>query len=273
MRPHVVCLRIIAIALAASLTLLADSVVAQNQGPYTPEVGQPGKDVVWVPTPQELVERMMDLANVTPQDFVIDLGSGDGRNVISAAKRGARALGVEFNPQMVELSKQNAAAAGVTDKATFVEGDMFKADISQASVMALFLLPSHMTTLRPKFLALRPGSRIVSNTFTIEGWNADEMSNTGGNCQSWCTAYLWIVPANVAGTWRLPQGELALTQEYQMLSGSLGQTPISDGRMRGDQIHFTVGPREFIGRVAVDRMEGTIRGDGPETAWTAALVH
>src|SRR3990172_1040881 len=136
---------------------------------FVPQVGQAGKDVVWVPTPPELVEAMLDMAKVTPQDYVIDLGSGDGRNVIAAARRGARALGVEYNPKMVALSTRNAAAAGLAGRAAFVEGDMYEADISKASVMALFLLPSNMLQLRPKFLDLRPGSRIVSNTFGIEG--------------------------------------------------------------------------------------------------------
>ena len=141
--------------------------------PFTPEVGQPGKDVVWVPTPEPLVEKMLDLAKVGRDDFVIDLGSGDGRNVIGAARRGARALGVEYNPDMVELSRRKAAEVGVAGRAKFERGDMFQADISRATVMALFLLPSNLLQLRPKFLALAPGSRIVSNTFLIADWPPD----------------------------------------------------------------------------------------------------
>ena len=178
------------------------------QKPYEPTVGQDGKDVIWVPTPQALVDKMLDMAKVTAADKVVDLGSGDGRTVITAAKRGATARGIEFNPKMVELSKRNATAAGVGDKATFVEGDMYVADISKASVMALFLLPSNMLQLRQKFLDLRPGSRIVSNTFGIEGWNPDETVTIENGCSAWCTALLWIVPAKVGGKWRLGDGDL-----------------------------------------------------------------
>src|SRR6266581_3803580 len=134
---------------------------------YTPEVGQSGKDVVWVPSPQALVDKMLDIAKVTPKDYVIDLGSGDGRTVITAAKRGARTLGIEYNPDMVELSKRNAAKAGVTDKANFVKADLFESDFSQATVITMFLLPDINLRLRPKILDLKPGIRIVSNSFTM----------------------------------------------------------------------------------------------------------
>ena len=149
-------------------------------GQYEPKVGQAGKDVVWVPSPESTVEKMLDVAKVTSQDFVVDLGSGDGRNVIAAAKRGARALGVEYNPDMVELSKRNAAKAGVGDKATFVQGDMYAAEFQQATVLALFLLPDNLLKLRDKFAALKPGTRIVANTFGIEEWTADETTHDRG---------------------------------------------------------------------------------------------
>ena len=195
---------------------------ANAQEVYQPQVGQPGKDTVWVPTPEVLVEKMLDMAQVTAKDFVIDLGSGDGRNVIAAAKRGARGLGVEYNPDMVGLSKRLATEAGVSDKAAFVEGDMFEADISKATVLALFLLPDNMRRLRPNLLELRPGTRIVANTFGIEDWNPDETEEVSSElCSSWCTSLLFIVPAKVAGTWRLPQGELTLKQDVQVLAGSL----------------------------------------------------
>src|SRR6185436_1989849 len=174
--------------------------------PFTPTVGQAGKDVVWVPTPAAVVEKMLDMAKITPQDFVMDLGSGDGRNIIAAAKRGANGLGVEFNPDMVELSRRAAAAAGVADRAKFVEGDMYAADISKATVLALFLLPHNLTKLTPKFLALPPGTRIVGNTFAPEGWAADESETVGGDCANWCTSLLWIVPARVEGTWKTADG-------------------------------------------------------------------
>ena len=244
-------------------------VLAQAQDEFVPQVGQAGKDVVWVPTPPELVEKMLDLAAVTPQDFVIDLGSGDGRNVIGAAKRGARALGVEYNPNMVALSKKNAAAAGVGDKAMFVEGDMYEADISKATVMALFLLPSNMLQLRQKFLDLRPGSRIVSNTFGIEGWTPDETVTMDGDCSAWCTALLWIVPAKVAGTWRIGQDQLVLAQNFQVITGTLGGREIADGRLRGDQLRFTVGGVEYTGRVTGNRIAGMVRSGAPASTFTA----
>jgi SAM-dependent methyltransferase len=252
--------------------LAATSMGAQapaKEEPFVPQVGQAGKDVVWVPTPPELVEAMLNLAKVTAQDFVMDLGSGDGRNVIAAAKRGARAVGVEFNPKMVELSRRTATTAGVADKATFVEGDMYQADISKASVMALFLLPSNMLQLRPKFLDLRPGSRIVSNTFGIEGWTPDETITIQDGCTAWCTALLWIVPAKVSGKWRLGDADLVFDQQYQVITGTLNGRPIADGKLRGDQIRFMVGTAEYTGKVVGNRMEGSVRGGGPVTMWTA----
>ena len=187
------------------LIAFSGSVFAQAQRApapaYEPSVGQEGKDVVWVPTPQVVVDKMLDLAKVTKDDFVMDLGSGDGRTVITAAKRGARALGVEYNPDMVELSRRKAAEVGVAGRAKFERGDMFQADISRATVMALFLLPSNLLQLRPKFLALSPGSRIVSNTFLIADWAPDESTAIGEACEMWCEAHLWIVPARIAGNW------------------------------------------------------------------------
>jgi hypothetical protein len=249
---------LLAVAVAATLT-------AQQTQPFEPVVGQAGKDVVWVPTPPETVERMMEVAKVTPQDYVMDLGSGDGRNVIAAAKRGATALGVEYNPDMVELSKRNAAAAGVATKANFVQGDMYEADISKANVMALFLLPSNMLQLRTKFFNLAPGSRIVSNTFGMEGWNAD-YTETVPDCSSWCNVLLWIVPAKVDGTWQTPRGTLTLKQDFQMLSGTLGTMPITEGKLRGEEITFKVGTTQYTGRVKGNAIEGTIGGGG---TWTA----
>ena len=210
--------------------------------PFTPEEGQPGKDVVWVPTPPELVERMLDLVKVTPQDFVMDLGSGDGRNLIAAARRGARARGVEFNPDMVALSRRAAAEAGVGARVEIVQGDMYAADISQATVLALFLLPSNLLEFRIKFFNLAPGTRIVSNTFGIEGWEPD-VKDTPPGCRTWCTALLWIVPAKIEGTWRMPEGDLSLSQTFQKVSGVLDGRPITGGRLRGEEITFNCGAR------------------------------
>ena len=252
----------------AGLTLAQSADTADK--PFEPVVGQEGKDVVWVPTPPILVEKMLDMAKVTAQDFVMDLGSGDGRNIIAAAKRGAKALGVEYNPEMVALSQRIAVKEGVGDKAQFVEGDMFAADISQATVLALFLLPDNLNKLTQKFLDLRPGTRIVANHFGITGWTADETGRVEGDCMAWCTALLYIVPAKVGGTWRLPQGELTLDQKFQMISGALTsggtKTPIS-GRLRGDEIRFTVGETEYVGRVKGDSMQGSLKGG--EGKWTA----
>jgi SAM-dependent methyltransferase len=243
---------------------------------FQPQVGQAGKDVVWVPTPYVLVEKMLDMAKVTPQDLVMDLGSGDGRNIIAAAKRGARGIGIEYNPKMVELSRRTAAKEGVSDRATFIEGDMFEADISKATVLALFLLPDNLRRLTPKFLDLRPGTRIVGNTFGIEGWTPDETDTSGGDCGSWCQSLLWIVPAKVAGVWRLPSGELALSQSFQVLAGTLTSggtsTPIVNGKLRGAQISFSVGGAEYAGRVDGDSMSGTVKSGSGGSEWSAKRV-
>ena len=258
--------------LALCLTLLFTCSITQAQPAtqYEPSVGQEGKDVVWVPTPQALVDKMLDMAKVTPKDYVIDLGSGDGRTVITAAKRGAKALGIEYNPDMVELSKRNAANEGVSDKANFVKADLFESDFSQAQVITMFLLPSINMKLRPKILDLKPGTRIVSNSFDMEDWKADETATASG-CEHWCTAYLWIVPAKVGGTWKLPQGELNLKQTFQMVSGTLRNgnvtTPIS-GKLNGDQISFTAGAAQYTGRVNGNAIDGTVKG-GNNGTWSA----
>ena len=189
---------------ACSAILVVSSATAdaqETQKPFEPVSGQAGKDVVWVPTSPALVDLMMKVARVTRDDFVMDLGSGDGRNIIAAAKLGANGLGVEFNPDMVALSRRRAAEAGVADKARFVEADMYEADISKATVLALFLLPVNMNRLAPKFLDLAPGSRIVANTFGIDGWDPDLRANVSpdAECESWCEALLWIVPAQSPG--------------------------------------------------------------------------
>ena len=181
-----------------ALFLGVSSAAQPSQEPDEPYVGQPGKDVIWVPTPPTLVEKMLDMAAVTPRDYVIDLGSGDGRNVIAAAKRGARALGVEFDPKLVQFARRRAAEEGVAERARFVEGDMFEADISQATVLALFLLPDNLLQLKPKFERLRAGTRIVTNGYQITGWEPADVGLAGGDCMPWCTAYLYVVPLSAA---------------------------------------------------------------------------
>lgn len=257
-------------------TLAAGAAMAQPaQKSYQPKPGQQGKDVVWIPSPPGMVEMMLDMASVTPRDFVIDLGSGDGRNVIAAAKRGARALGVEYNPDLVELSTRAAAAAGVADKASFVQGDMFAADISQATALILFLVPDNLDRLSPKFLSLAPGTRIVSNTYEIGGgWEPDETRRLPA-CLTWCGGHLYIVPADVAGVWRAADGDLTLDQYFQSVSGTYDTNgislPVESGRLQGNEISFTVNRVEYSGRLKGDVIEGVATGRITQ-AWTARRV-
>ena len=264
-------------ALFSSTVALAQTKAAAT-AEFQPYSGQPGKDVVWVPTPDTVVNKMLDLAKVTAQDFLVDLGSGDGRTVITAAKRGVRAMGVEYNPDMVAISNREATRAGVTDKARFVNGDIFTTDFSQATVLTMYLLPSLNIKLRPTVLDMKPGTRVVSHAFNMGEWEPDETSNIEGR-----QAFLWLVPAKVAGNWTIQvtgqARELALQQAFQMLSGSLktGQESValSDARMRGEEIRFAISEkgvrREYIGRVQGSAMSGTVRIAGqPEIPWSAA---
>ena len=263
---------IIAVLLAAVMPATGAE-TAQPQ--YKPKPGQKGKDVVWIPSPELMVEKMLDMAQVTAQDFVIDLGSGDGRNVIAAARRGARALGVEYNPELVAFARRNAAQAGVADKAAFVQGDMYEADISQASALILFLIPMNLTKLTPKFVALKPGTRIVSNTYEIGGGWEPDATDRLQPCLTWCVAYLYIVPASVEGRWRLPDGELTLEQSYQKVTGTREldgiYLPVENGVLHGNEIHFTVNSVEYAGRVNGNSMEGDANGRVPFT-WSAKRV-
>lgn len=244
-------------------------------GEYVPKSGQRGKDVVWVPSPPAMVEKLLDMAALTPQDFLIDLGSGDGRTVIAAAKRGARARGIEYDAALVELSKRNAAKEGVSDRATFEQGDVFASDFTQATVITLFLTPEMNIRLRPRLLGLKPGTRIVANTFGIGDWNADRTSTIGGNCERWCLARLWIVPAQLTGSWRMPEGVLTVKQAYQTFSGTLkgpnGSAPIV-GRVRGENIFFASGETRFTGRVHGDVIEGIARAAGKDSQFKAARI-
>jgi Methyltransferase domain len=259
--------------LVAAVPVLAQTTQDTPQKPFQPQVGQGGKDVVWVPTPQALVDKMLDMAKLTPQDFLMDLGSGDGRTVITAARRGAHALGIEYNPDMVELSKQNAAKAGVSDRAEFRKADLFETDLSKATVITLFLLPEINLKLRPTILDLAPGTRIVSNTFTMGDWTPDQTAAVGDGCTSWCTALLWIVPAKAAGAWTWKDGDLTLTQDFQMVSGTLrhgaASTPIADGRLLGDRISFTAGGTAYTGKVNGGTIEGTATTGSSSVGWTA----
>ncbi len=247
---------------------------------FQPEVGQAGKDVIWMPTPDSLVTKMLSMAKVTPKDFVIDLGSGDGRTVIAAAKIGASAQGIEYDPEMVAHSIKRAADAGVAAKAQFMKADIFESDFSKATVITMYLLPELNLRLRPKLLDMKPGTRLVSHAFTMGEWEPDEQASVEGR-----NAMLWIVPAKTQGNWTLKQGaatpayDVVLTQEFQKLSGTVRQgqfsTKIDDGRVQGEQVSFGfVDPRgakqRFTGKVNGNRMDGTL-GAGNVTGvnWTA----
>ena len=251
----------------------ASSAGARQEGsqPDAPRLNQPGKDVQWVPTPPALVEKMLDLAGLTPKDRLVDLGSGDGVLVIAAARRGARARGIEYDRGLVEFSKRKAAEAGVSQLTRFIRGDIFNTDFSDATVVTTFLLPSMNLRLRPTFLAMKPGTRIVANTFAIADWQPDE-SVAIEPCERWCTALMWIVPAPVGGTWTTPKGDLTLTQKFQMVSGTLGKEPIENGRLRGEEISFTVGGSTYTGRVERNRMRVSATVAGHVIEWTATAL-
>ena len=238
---------------------------------FTPHSGQEGKDVVWVPTPQALVDTMLAMANVTSADFVMDLGSGDGRLVITAAKRGATALGIEYNPNMVELARQNAKEEGVSAKATFRQADIFETDFSKATVITLFLLSDLNLRLRPTILEMKPGTRIVSNTFTMSDWEPDQTSNLDlSEYSSWSTAHLWIVPAKVDGNWKLDGGQIVFNQKFQFVTGTLtigGKETQLSGKLNGDKISFNAGGTEYTGTVSGNAISGTRAGGG---SWKAS---
>jgi len=258
-----------AVSLAAWHSVSWAQTTAAGASTYTPKVGQAGKDVIWMPTPQELVDRMLDAADLRPDDYLIDLGSGDGRTVITAAKRGTRAHGIEYNADMVALSKRNAEAEGVADLATFEQGDIFETDFSKATVLTLFLLPDLNLRLRPTILNMKPGTRVVSNSFTMEEWQPDQLLRGRKGCQGFCTAFQWIVPAKVAGTWKLGDQKLVLDQSFQQVDGmlyGLGESAPVSGRLTGTQIAFTAGGVAYDGRVEGDIMTGMADGKRP---WTA----
>jgi len=269
-------------ALAAALFAAASAAYAQQKD-FKPHVGQQGKDVVWVPTPDEVVERMLNMAQTKPEDYVIDLGAGDGKIAIAAAKKfGARSLGIEYNPDMAALAQRNAQAAGVVGRAQIVQGDIFVTDFTQATVLTMYLLPSLNMKLRPQILAMRPGTRVVAHAFNMEDWEADESSDVDGR-----RAYLWIVPANVSGRWAMELSgaggseklSLNLDQKFQKIEGVayLGSilAGLREPRLSGFRIGFAYVDnrgvrRDFTGRVTGSSMEGSFRTDaGAEGRWTA----
>jgi Methyltransferase domain len=267
----------LALFAALSLSRAQPATVSQPSAEYQPSPGQEGKDVVWIPTTYPLVDKMLDLAAVTANDFLIDLGSGDGRTVIAAAKRGAKALGIEYNPEMVELSRRNAAKEGVADKAEFIEGDVFETDFSKATVITLFLLPELNLRLRPKILDMTPGVRVVSNSFDMDDWMPEQRVKISDDCPRFCTAYFWIVPAKSQGRWKMPDGELALKQKFQMLSGTMRvgnkSAAIKAGKMAGQQMTFSVGKTVYTGLVNGDTIEGVRKSGSVETKWRATRAN
>ncbi|HWV51851.1 class I SAM-dependent methyltransferase [Pseudorhodoplanes sp.] len=267
MRSFIGAARLAAISSVAATITLGVALAQPAEKPYEPTVGQQGKDVVWVPTPQTLVDKMLDMVKLTPSDIHYDLGSGDGRTVITAAKRGATAFGVEYNPKMVELSRANAEKEGVAGKATFIEGDIFQTDFSKATVISLFLLPDLNERLRPTILNMKPGTRVVSNSFSMGDWQPDERAEVTEDCRGYCRALFWIVPAKVDGTWTMDRGSsstaLSFKQEYQKLTGTIADgnvvTPVTEGKLRGDEISFTAGGVEYTGKVDGDTIAGTTK--------------
>lgn len=262
------------VAISLCLALLPGAAWSQFDEPGgKPSMGQPGKDVIWIPTPQPLVDQMLDLAKLTPEDRLVDLGSGDGRLVITAAKRGATARGIEFNHELVELSRRSARGEGVASRATFERADIFKSDFSDATVVTLFLLPSVNLRLRPTLLGMRPGTRIVSNSFDMADWRPDEYVPSVQTCPGPCGVYLWLVPARVAGIWAMGNKLLVLSQTFQKLEGVMREgersTPIWDGRLRGTEIVFTIDDERYVGHVDGREMHGTIEGGEP---WRATFL-
>ncbi len=219
---------------------------------FRPEIGMPGKDVIWVPTPDTLVTAMLTVAGVTERDYVVDLGSGDGRIAIAAARDfGARAHGIEYNPDMVALARRNAERAGVAKRVTFRQADIFQSDFSDATVVTLYLLPSLNLKLKDTLLAMRPGTRVVSHAFSMGDWEPDQTITTDD-----ATGYYWIVPANLAGRWAFEVGSdrfaAELRQSYQKLEPANG-APFREGRVAGTRVLLT--------RSNGQELEGELRGD------------
>ena len=265
--------------LGIGLLILPGILCSQNNtgnSDYEPELGQEGKDVIWYPTPQELVDVMINMAELTSADYLIDLGSGDGRIVIAAAKKGINAAGIEYNQDMVEFSKKNADKEGVAHKTDFIKADFFEYDLSKATVITMFLLPEINRKLKPKLLELKPGTRIITNSFSMQDWTYDEKEEIDDESISWNTAYLWIVPAKVGGTWKFKDGELELTQNYQMVTGKMNaggkSITISDGKLRGNILNFTCNGVNYECKTNSSEMNGTAEKDGETIAWEAVKL-
>ncbi len=258
--------------------------LAQNETDkpvFVPEQGIEGKDVIWWPTPHTLINAMLDKAEVGQGDFVVDLGSGDGRIVIEAAKRGATAIGIEYNPDLVRLSEHRAKIEGVADKASFLNMDLFEYDLSKATVVTMYLLSDLNMKLRPSLLKLKPGTRIVSNTFDLDDWEADdtilittEYKYPDGTFRNNITnrGYYWVVPACVDSSWKMEEGVLRLFQKFQMIEGTLTNatgTLKVEGKLKGNSINFTANDIEYQGYIENDVIKGTVTKAGVVSDWQA----
>jgi len=267
---------LIAIAAALLLAMSASTEAktrAECERDYKPQVGQAGKDVVWVPTPDELVNKMLTMAKVTPKDYVVDLGAGDGKIAIAAGKKfGATALGIEYNPDMAKLAQCYVQAEGVADKVKIIQGDIFKEDFSKATVITMYLLPELNLCVRHRILAMAPGTRITSHAFTMGEWEADESFDI-----EYRNAYLWIVPARVGGSWTFRNGSgsvdfgVSLNQSFQKIGGeaSVGgrKQPLIGASLQGDSIRFAFTDakgvtQHFAGNVRGNTIIGSLRAAG-----------
>lgn len=258
--------------------LVTTAAHAQKRTDYVPQPGQDGKDVIWLPTEETTVDKMLSLAKVTPSDMVIDLGSGDGRTVIAAAKLGAKALGIEFNPEMVGYAKVQAEKAGVGDKVEFRQGDVFETDFSNATVLTMFLLTSINIKLQPKILAMKAGTRVVTNTFTMGDWQPDESATVTQGCTQYCTAHLWYVPAKINGRWTSDDGVIEIQQMFQNFTGTVGaggsQQSIDGGKLKGAEVTFKVGSVTYSGLVDGDAIKGTKQvAGGSASPWQATRAN
>ncbi len=270
-----------ALLIAVAMSLAAGTAAAQPApARELPASGQVSKDSVWVPTPERMIRRMLQTADVTADDLVVDLGAGDGRIPVYAAKHfGARAVGVELEENLVRLSIAAAKAQGVSDRARFVRQDLFEFDLSAATVIALYISPAVMTKLRPRLLGLKPGTRVVSHFFTLGDWEPDETFRVEGR-----DGYLWVVPADVRGAWTLTTAGDALKVTFEQVRQQISArgeraglaVPVIGARLRGTEIGFVAfdvdgSARHYRGRVEAGRMSGDsdVHGYQP-LRWSAA---
>ncbi len=275
----------ISTAVTIGFLLLSGALHAQSdKKPFEPTVAQAGKDVIWVPTPNDLVVKMLETAKVNPSDVVYDLGAGDGKIPIQAARQfGARAVGVEFNPDMANLARQNAQRANVSDKVTIVTGDIFEEDFSNATVVTLYLLTTLNMRLKPTILEMKPGTRVVSNSFMMGSWEPDEIVNSEGGGRG----YYWVVPAKVQGDWSvtglpgIATARLSLQQKFQKIEGTLtfggNRTQRVSGKLNGSQLTLTYvdakdKPQTFVGELAGKKIHASLK-DAPTTVIAAKKIN